>query len=39
MLPSIGAIFAVCAAAAQPDVYVVPFSHLDLYWAGTREEL
>jgi alpha-mannosidase len=20
------------------DVYVVPFSHLDLYWAGTREE-
>jgi alpha-mannosidase len=26
------------AAAAAPDVYVVPFSHLDLYWAGTREE-
>src|SRR5260370_40287034 len=25
-------------AAAQPDVYVVPFSHLELYWAGTREE-
>jgi Glycosyl hydrolases family 38 N-terminal domain len=24
--------------AAQPDVYVVPFSHLDLYWAGTQEE-
>jgi alpha-mannosidase len=24
--------------AAEPDVYVVPFSHLDLYWAGTREE-
>jgi alpha-mannosidase len=26
------------AGAAQPDVYVVPFSHLDLYWAGTQEE-
>ncbi len=26
-LPGIGA-----------DVYVVPFSHLDLFWAGTREE-
>ncbi len=25
-------------AAAQPEVYVVPFSHLDLFWAGTREE-
>jgi alpha-mannosidase len=38
---------AVCLAAApaqeQPtkpaaDVYVVPFSHLDLFWGGTREE-
>jgi alpha-mannosidase len=28
----------VFGASAQPDVYVVPFSHLDLYWAGTREE-
>src|SRR5262250_335490 len=37
MLPLIGAVLAGCAAA-QPDVYVVPFSHLDLYWAGTREE-
>ena len=35
-----------CAAAvfsqpsAQPanEVYIVPFSHLDLYWAGTQEE-
>lgn len=26
------------AGAVQPDVYVVPFSHLDLFWAGTREE-
>jgi alpha-mannosidase len=24
--------------AAAADVYVVPFSHLDLYWGGTREE-
>lgn len=23
---------------AKPEVYVVPFSHLDLFWAGTREE-
>jgi alpha-mannosidase len=33
---------AAAAAAAPPgekmEVYVVPFSHLDLYWAGTREE-
>jgi len=26
------------SAGDKPDVYVVPFSHLDLYWAGTREE-
>ncbi len=26
------------AVAAATDVYVVPFSHLDLFWAGTREE-
>lgn len=25
-------------AAPGNDVYVVPFSHLDLFWAGTREE-
>jgi hypothetical protein len=24
--------------APADDVYVVPFSHLDLFWAGTREE-
>lgn len=24
--------------AASPQIYVVPFSHLDLFWAGTREE-
>ena len=23
---------------AQHEVYIVPFSHLDLYWAGTQEE-
>jgi len=26
------------SGGAKPDVYVVPFSHLDLYWAGTQEE-
>ncbi|MCL5280375.1 MAG: glycosyl hydrolase-related protein [Planctomycetes bacterium] len=26
------------AAAGGNEVYVVPFSHLDLFWAGTREE-
>ena len=26
------------ATARTSDVYVVPFSHLDLFWAGTREE-
>jgi alpha-mannosidase len=31
-------VFQAFAGAAQPAVYVVPFSHLDLYWAGTREE-
>src|SRR6266568_6116143 len=31
-------VFPAFAGAAQPAVYVVPFSHLDLYWAGTREE-
>jgi hypothetical protein len=25
-------------AAGGNDVYVVPFSHLDLFWAGSREE-
>lgn len=25
-------------AVDQGEVYIVPFSHLDLYWAGTREE-
>ena len=25
-------------AAGNQDVYVIPFSHLDLFWAGTREE-
>jgi alpha-mannosidase len=29
---------AALAAATNSDVYVVPFSHLDLFWAGTREE-
>jgi alpha-mannosidase len=35
---SIACLLALPAIAAQPDVYVVPFSHLDLFWAGTREE-
>ncbi len=26
------------ASAADSEVYVVPFSHLDLFWGGTREE-
>ncbi len=26
------------AASGKGDVYIVPFSHLDLFWAGTREE-
>src|ERR1700733_6497688 len=25
-------------APPQTEVYIVPFSHLDLYWAGTQEE-
>ena len=29
---------AASATASNNDVYVVPFSHLDLFWAGTREE-
>jgi len=28
----------VCVSAAQIDVYVVPFSHFDLFWAGTKQE-
>jgi alpha-mannosidase len=28
----------VSAAGANEDIYLVPFSHLDLYWGGTREE-
>ena len=27
-----------CVSAAQIDVYVVPFSYFDLFWAGTKEE-
>src|ERR1035438_3063149 len=33
--------FLLCAqqvAPARHEVYVVPFSHLDLYWAGTQDE-
>jgi alpha-mannosidase len=26
------------ATATKKEVYVIPFSHLDLFWAGTREE-
>ena len=25
-------------APARREIYIVPFSHLDLYWAGTQEE-
>ncbi len=25
-------------APGRREVYIVPFSHLDLYWAGTQEE-
>jgi alpha-mannosidase len=32
------ATLAAAAAAAASDVFVVPFSHLDLFWGGTREE-
>jgi len=31
-------ILSACVGAAQIDVYVVPFSHFDLFWAGTKEE-
>jgi alpha-mannosidase len=27
-----------CVGAVQTDVYVVPFSHFDLFWAGTKQE-
>ena len=42
-LISLGALWPVASGAQQavpgkPEVYVVPFSHLDLYWAGTQEE-
>jgi hypothetical protein len=26
------------ATPPKLDAYVIPFSHLDLFWAGTREE-
>ncbi len=40
---SLAALWGLAAGAGQPpaggsDVYVVPFSHLDLFWAGSREE-
>ena len=40
---SLVALFAAALPAQQPplashEVYVVPFSHLDLYWGGTQEE-
>ncbi len=25
-------------SSVQPGVYIVPFSHLDLFWLGTQEE-
>ena len=32
------ALAAAMPLAAASDVYIVPFSHLDLYWGGTQEE-
>jgi alpha-mannosidase len=34
------AVVGLAQQSAQPagEVYIVPFSHLDLYWAGTQEE-
>ena len=29
---------AVAKEATNAEIYVVPFSHLDLFWAGSREE-
>ena len=29
---------AVAVAANAQEIFLVPFSHLDLFWAGTREE-
>src|SRR5512136_125039 len=26
------------ASEARPEVYFTPFSHLDFFWGGTREE-
>jgi alpha-mannosidase len=43
LLIVVAALWPVASTAEQPhpggtDVYVVPFSHLDLYWACTQEE-
>lgn len=37
---SLRAILLLCACfpAVAGDIYLVPFSHLDLFWAGTQEE-
>src|SRR6266699_6450173 len=37
-LSTTGAIAQETSTAATNDVFIVPFSHLDLMWAGTREE-
>lgn len=37
-LPASAVIADEAKPAAPRDIYLVPFSHLDLYWAGTREE-
>lgn len=39
-LPKLAALMVLSAPAmaAPRDVYVVPFSHLDFFWGGTREE-
>ena len=41
VLIALGGLSSLAAPPIAPpggDVYVVPFSHLDLFWAGTREE-
>src|SRR5713226_4066754 len=40
LLLSLASIGAQSAEKTEPpaDVYVVPFSHLDFFWGGTREE-
>ena len=38
LVMSLGGLRAQQVSSGQPTVYVVPFSHLDLFWLGTQEE-